>query len=148
MPRTGVSRPRRRPDAVIADKTYTSRAIRQTLRRRGIQAVIPEQADRRPTRWGAAGPAPGHRLRTLLQPAQFRGVATLFDKLSAPYRTELHLVALILWLREPRQDQLSERVKGQLATSAHCTAATRTEAQANRGQFCKPRCPQCQQQGT
>lgn len=30
VPRTGVGRPRRRPDAVIADKAYSSRAIRQT----------------------------------------------------------------------------------------------------------------------
>lgn len=35
VPRTGAGRPRRRPDAVIADKAYSSRAIRQVLRRRG-----------------------------------------------------------------------------------------------------------------
>lgn len=45
VPRTGVGRPRRRPDAVIADKAYSSPAIRQALRRRGIRAVIPERAD-------------------------------------------------------------------------------------------------------
>jgi IS5 family transposase len=30
---------------VLADKAYSSRAIRNHLRRRGIRAVIPERAD-------------------------------------------------------------------------------------------------------
>ncbi|MFJ3658386.1 transposase [Streptomyces nigra] len=45
-------RPRTRPDVVLADKAYSSRAIRDHLRRRGIRAVIPVPADQR-----------GHRLR-------------------------------------------------------------------------------------
>jgi hypothetical protein len=40
-----VGRPRTRPDAVAADKAYSSRANRAYLRRRGIKAVIPEKAD-------------------------------------------------------------------------------------------------------
>ena len=38
-------RPRTRPGRVLADKAYSSRAIRGSLRRRRIQAVIPEPAD-------------------------------------------------------------------------------------------------------
>ena len=38
-------RPRTRPDAVLADKAYSSRAIRGHLRGRGIRAVIPIRAD-------------------------------------------------------------------------------------------------------
>ncbi|PJN29485.1 hypothetical protein CG736_02825 [Kitasatospora sp. CB02891] len=38
-------RPRTTPDAVLADKAYSSRAIRTRLRRRGIRAVIPQPAD-------------------------------------------------------------------------------------------------------
>lgn len=45
-------RPRTRPDVVLADKAYSSRAIREHLRKRGIRAVIPVPADQR-----------GHRLR-------------------------------------------------------------------------------------
>jgi transposase len=41
-PRLGPGRPRTRPDAVLADKAYSSRAIRAELRRRGIVSVIPE----------------------------------------------------------------------------------------------------------
>ncbi len=59
VPRTGAGRPRRRPDAVLADKEYASRAIRQTLRGRGIKAVIPERADQKANRLrrGRAGGA-------------------------------------------------------------------------------------------
>ncbi|EOY44747.1 Mobile element protein [Streptomyces lividans 1326] len=44
MPRP-VGRPRITPDAVLADKAYSSRAIRRHLRRRGIRVVIPQPAD-------------------------------------------------------------------------------------------------------
>ncbi|KJY26837.1 transposase, partial [Streptomyces katrae] len=40
-----IGRPRVTPDAVLADKAYSSRAIRRHLRRRGIRAVIPQPAD-------------------------------------------------------------------------------------------------------
>ncbi|MDQ0578666.1 transposase [Streptomyces rishiriensis] len=122
VPRTGVGRPRRRPDAVIADKAYSSRAIRQTLRRRGIRAVIPERADQKANRIrrGRAGGRPPafdrdlYKARNVVERCfnrlkQFRAIATRFDKLAARYRTGLHLAALILWLRETQQDHLSGR---------------------------------------
>ncbi|WP_099053913.1 MULTISPECIES: IS5 family transposase [Streptomyces] len=122
VPRTGVGRPRRRPDAVIADKAYSSRAIRQTLRRRGIRAVIPERADQKANRIrrGRAGGRPPafdrelYKARNVVERCfnrlkQFRAIATRFDKLAARYRAGLRLAALILWLREPGQDHLSDR---------------------------------------
>ncbi|WP_405786966.1 IS5 family transposase [Streptomyces sp. NBC_00029] len=45
VPRTGPGRPRTGPDAVLADRAYSSRAIRAHLRRRGIRAVIPQPSD-------------------------------------------------------------------------------------------------------
>lgn len=45
VPRSGMGRPRRRPDRVLADKAYSSRAIRAALRHRGIKATIPERSD-------------------------------------------------------------------------------------------------------
>jgi hypothetical protein len=41
--RRGRGRARTRPSRVLADKAYSSRAIRASLRRRGIRATIPEQ---------------------------------------------------------------------------------------------------------
>ena len=43
--RAGRGRPRTRPGRVLADKAYSSRAIRGSLRRRRIQTVIPGPAD-------------------------------------------------------------------------------------------------------
>ncbi|GAA4946616.1 hypothetical protein GCM10023238_11160 [Streptomyces heliomycini] len=40
---------------------------------------------------------------------QFRAIATRFDELAVRHRAGLHLAALILWLREPSQDHLSDR---------------------------------------
>ena len=43
--RKGRGRPRTCPGQVLADKAYSSKAIRADLRRRGITATIPEPAD-------------------------------------------------------------------------------------------------------
>jgi transposase len=45
VPRLHGGRPRTRPDRVLADKAYTSRANRRYLRRRGIKVIIPSKAD-------------------------------------------------------------------------------------------------------
>ncbi|EHN71896.1 putative transposase [Streptomyces coelicoflavus ZG0656] len=45
MPRIGPGRPRVRPDHVLGDKGYSSKAIRAWLRRKGIAHTIPERAD-------------------------------------------------------------------------------------------------------
>jgi transposase len=42
--RPGRGRPRSRPDRVLADKAYSSMAIRTALRARGIKATIPSKA--------------------------------------------------------------------------------------------------------
>jgi transposase len=44
VPRT-IGRPRTRPLVVLADRAYSSRAIREHLRRRSIRAVSPQPAD-------------------------------------------------------------------------------------------------------
>jgi len=43
--RRSRGRPRTRPGRVLADKAYSSKAIRAHLRRRSIKATIPEPAD-------------------------------------------------------------------------------------------------------
>jgi transposase len=45
VPRPGGGRPRTRPDRVLGDKAYTSKANREHLRRRGIRATIPSKVD-------------------------------------------------------------------------------------------------------
>ena len=60
VPRPGPGRPRLRPDHVIGDKGYSSKAIRTWLRRRGIAHTIPERADqvRNRARKGSLGGRP------------------------------------------------------------------------------------------
>ena len=50
--RPGRGRPRRRPDAVLADKAYSSKAIRSGLGARGIRATIPLKTDQQAGRRG------------------------------------------------------------------------------------------------
>ncbi|BCW44874.1 hypothetical protein StoSoilB5_20580 [Arthrobacter sp. StoSoilB5] len=45
VPHLGGGRARTRPDTVMGDKAYSSRANRSLLRGRGIKTVIPEPSD-------------------------------------------------------------------------------------------------------
>jgi hypothetical protein len=88
-------RPGARPGRVLADKAYSSRAIRGSLRRRRIQAVIPEPADQIKARLrkGCKGGRP---------PAfdQHRAVATRYDKRDFVYRGTVDVAAICIWLRD------------------------------------------------
>lgn len=44
IPTGGVGRPKKRPDALQADKGYDSRALRDTIRKRGITPMIPRRS--------------------------------------------------------------------------------------------------------
>jgi transposase len=111
--RAGPGRPRTRPDAVIADKAYSSRAIRAELRSRGVKAVIPQPSDQvahRKRRGSAGGRPPAfdaavYKSRNVIERCfndhkQWRGLATRYDKLAAIYRGGVVLRAITIWLRE------------------------------------------------
>lgn len=116
--RRGPGRPRTRPGRVLADKAYSSKAIRAHLRRRGIKAVIPEPADqvagrRRRGREGGRPPAFDSQLykqrntveRAFSQLRQHRAVATRYDKRDFVYRGTVDVAAIRIWLRDlTRQD--------------------------------------------
>jgi len=85
-------RPRTRPERVLADKAYSSRAIRSHLRSRGIAAAIPEPDDQKGhrARRGSAGGRPvtydktAYKGRNVVERAfnaikQWRGLATRYD---------------------------------------------------------------------
>lgn len=111
VPRTGPGRPRTRPLAVLADRAYSSRAIRGHLRRRG-SAVIPHQSDQvghRLRRGRLGGRPPGfdseaYKQRNTVERCinrlkQWRGLATRTDKLAIAYQAELHLAGILIWAR-------------------------------------------------
>ncbi|MFF9372220.1 IS5 family transposase [Streptomyces misionensis] len=110
VPRLGPGRPRIRPDHVLGDKGYSSRAIRGRLRRHGIPHAIPERADqvRNRARRGSHGGRPPafdreaytHRNvveRCFNRLKQWRGIATRYDKTAQSYQAAVTLASLLMW---------------------------------------------------
>ena len=109
--RRGPGRARTRPDHVIADKGYSSRAIRGYLRRRNISHTIPERSDQqagRARRGSRGGRPPGftkaiYRHRNVVERCfnrlkQCRSLATRYDKTSTSFKTTVTIAVLLQWL--------------------------------------------------
>jgi transposase len=112
VPRRGRGRPRRRPRRVLADKAYSSRAIRDWLRRRGIAATIPQPDDQKShrRRRGSRGGRPpafdkhAYRQRNVAERCinrlkQWRGLAMRTDKLAVHYQAALTVAGILLWTK-------------------------------------------------
>ena len=109
--RPGRGRPRTRPDYVLADKGYSSRANRELLRRHGIAHTIPEPRDQEANRArrGSRGGRPvgfdktRYKRRNTVergfcQLKHWRGLATRYDRNARNYLGALQLAALLTWL--------------------------------------------------
>lgn len=104
-------RPRTRPQAVAADRAYSSRANRAYLRRRHITAVIPEKVDQQANRKkGSAGGRPvtydkeRYKQRNTVERCfqkikTWRDLATRYDKSPDSYEAGLHLSGSIMRLK-------------------------------------------------
>lgn len=105
-------RPRRRPERLLADKGYPSRANRSWLREHGIAATIPERDDqiahrrRRPGRPIDFGEQQRERYkgrntveRCFNKLKQWRGLATRTDKTARNYHSGLCLAATLHWAK-------------------------------------------------
>jgi putative transposase len=106
-------RPRTRPDALLGDKAYSSRANRELLRAKRIKTVIPQPSDQiahRQRRGSAGGRPPNfdtttYKDRNVVERSfndykQWRGLATRYDKLATIYRGGVVLRAILIWLRQ------------------------------------------------
>jgi transposase len=119
--RRGRGRPRTRPGRVLADKAYSSKAIRDCLRKRRIKATIPEPADQirsrlRQGRRGGRRPASGpetYKQRNTVERAfcrlrQHRAVATRYDKRDFACRGTVDAATIRIWLRDLTRDDLRD----------------------------------------
>lgn len=110
--RPGPGRPRMRPQMVLADKAYSSRANRAWLRNHHIKATIPvkkDQADNRRRRGSAGGRPPAfdptaYKDRNAVERCfgrlkQNRGFATRYDKLAVRYQATTHIASIDHWLK-------------------------------------------------
>ena len=99
---------------MLADKAYSNKAIRTTLRRRGIVATIPEPSDQqghRARRGRAGGRPPAfdatqYRNRNVVERCinklkQYRAVATRYDKREYMYQGTVDVASVRVWLRDP-----------------------------------------------
>jgi transposase len=112
VPRQGSGRPRTTPDALVADRAYTSGVNRTMLAGRGIKAVIPQKKDEIAARKrkGSRGGRPprldaqtykGRNVveRYFAHLKQWRAIATRFDKLAITYRAAWVFAACLAWSR-------------------------------------------------
>ncbi|MFC4611300.1 transposase [Streptomyces maoxianensis] len=103
------ARPRTRPDVALADKAYSSRTIREHLRKRGIRAVIPVPANQRAA-YDEATEAVGHRPSIARHTSsatpssgcinrlkQWRGIAIRYEKTANPLPRRLHIAGIFIW---------------------------------------------------
>ena len=119
--RLGPGRPRTRPDWVLADKAYSSQAIRDHLSKRGIKAAIPikdNQAVGRRKKGSAGGRPPDfdkkrYRDRNTVERAvnKLRGcraTATRYDKRDYICRGTIAVSSIRIWLRDPASTASSD----------------------------------------
>ena len=112
--RSAGSPPRTTPDRVLADKAYSTRKIRDTLRCRGIKATIPEPSNQvagRVKRGSRGGRPPKfdkeiYKTRNTVERAinrlrGYRAVATRYDKREFVYKGTIDVASIGIWLREP-----------------------------------------------
>jgi transposase len=104
VPRPGRGRPRKNPRRVVADRGYDSDPMRQRLRKRGIDLIVPYRANSVLRRYQDLRKLRRYRKRwkierTISWLQNFRRVLTRHDRIFTVYCGFVHLACLIVTLR-------------------------------------------------
>lgn len=102
-------RPRKRPDAIAADKAYSAQRIRVWLRNLNIKGVIPERSDQKKRRASKPGRPLSfdkelYRCRNVVERLigwlkEYRRLATRYEKLAVNFMEMLKLAFIRRYLR-------------------------------------------------
>lgn len=98
--RRGRGRPKLRPRRLGADKAYSSRRARSSLRRRGIRAVIPRKRNERSVgRFDRVAYRSRNVVERLINRLkQYRRVATRYEKRAANSLAMVVIACIRVWL--------------------------------------------------
>ena len=93
------------PVRLAADKGYSSDKVREWLKNRGVEAVIPMRCNEHEKDRPAFN-AEAYRGRNVVERCvaklkEFRRIATRYDKLASAYLGMLTVAAIVLYLRLP-----------------------------------------------
>jgi transposase len=93
-------RPKHRPHRIVGDKAYSSRRIRQYVRRHGMRSTIPRKRNEHRTGpFDRAIYRQRNRIERLINRCkQFRRIATRYEKRAANYHAMWLIAATLLWL--------------------------------------------------
>jgi transposase len=98
--RSGPGRPQHRPHRLVGDKAYSSRQIRQYVRRHGMRGTMPRKSnDHRTGPFDRSSDRQRHKLERLMnRDQQFRRIATRYETRAANYQAMWLIATIVLWL--------------------------------------------------
>jgi transposase len=101
--RSGPGRPRKKPERIVADKGYDSRELREAMKRKGIDFIVPHLRTRK-RRTQDGRKLRRYKRRWIVERTNawlfnFRRLFVRYERLIEPYRGLLHFACALIALR-------------------------------------------------
>ena len=103
VPRAGAGRPKQKPERIIADRGYDSRALWERLKQRGIDLIVPHLKTRK-HRYQDGRKLRRYRRRWIIERTNawlhaFRRLVTRYEYRLEMYEAFVHLACIMIVLR-------------------------------------------------